>query len=212
MFTSVLSDPGLVYFVLVLGLWAAVMAVYVPGTGAMEIVALGLVGGALLLFSNLPVNWLGVLLVIIGLLSFHLTPLFLPRVARVAVVGLLVQALGAFLLFNTMPVAWWLILFTVGVAWVYHHFALMPLLKRSKQQSAVINDDGQLMGATGRVSKASHPVGKLHIGNVNVRGEEWTAACAYPLEAGDEVIVRGREGLQLMVEGVKHRNPTPEQL
>jgi membrane-bound serine protease (ClpP class) len=210
-FTSVLSDPGLVYFVLVFGLWAAVMAVYVPGTGALEIAALILVGGALVLFTNLPVNWLGVLLVIVGLLSFHLTPLAYPRAGRIAEVGLLVQALGAFLLFNTMPVAWWLILLTVGVAWVYHRYALMPLLKRMRQQSAVIDDNEQLVGAAGRVVKASQPVGKVHIGSVNVRGEHWTASSEHPLEVGDEVIVQDREGLQLLVEGVKHKHQTPEQ-
>lgn len=211
MFTSFLADPGIVYFILVFGLWTAVMAVYVPGTGALETIALVLVGGALVLFAGLPTNWLGVLIIIVGLLSFHLIPLLYPRAGLLAEVGLLVQALGALILFNGSPGSWWLILITVGVAWVYHRYALYPLLKRMKQQAAVIDDDSQLAGTVGRVVKASKKVGNAYIGSVNVRGEQWTASSTKPLNTGDEIVVIDREGLQLIVEGLKHKHTSTEE-
>jgi membrane-bound ClpP family serine protease len=38
-----------------------------------------------------------------------------------------------------------------------------------------------------------------------VQGETWTARSSQPLDRDDEVVVLAREGLVLVVEGVKHK-------
>ena len=56
-----LLDPNVVYLMLLLGLWASALAIYIPGTGLWEVIALAILAGALYLLSTLPTNWLAVL-------------------------------------------------------------------------------------------------------------------------------------------------------
>jgi membrane-bound ClpP family serine protease len=46
---------------------------------------------------------------------------------------------------------------------------------------------------------------------VNVRGEQWTALADHPLRTGDEIVVLERDGLQLQVEGVKHKQKSKKE-
>ena len=87
-------DINVVYLILVFGLWAAVTAAYIPGTGAPEALALIAVGGGILLLGSLPTNWPGVIVLFIGVLSFLLIPFLNNRWARLAEGGLILQVIG----------------------------------------------------------------------------------------------------------------------
>jgi membrane-bound serine protease (ClpP class) len=52
-----------------------------------------------------------------------------------------------------------------------------------------------LIGARATVVAACHPEGQ-----VRLRGELWRARCTTGADAGDEVVVRSRDGLTLLVE------------
>ena len=58
-----------------------------------------------------------------------------------------------------------------------------------------------LTGARAVVVAACHPEGQVRIG-----GELWSARCAAGAARGDEVVVRGRDGLTLVVEPVSGRD------
>ncbi|MBL8118048.1 MAG: hypothetical protein JNJ78_11015 [Anaerolineae bacterium] len=205
-------DPNVVYLVLVLGLWLTVTAAYIPGTGILEGAALaGLIGGVAVL-ANMPTNWAGAILLIIGVLVFLLIPFLGSRLGRIAEAGLILQVIGAGTLFHGIQVSWLLIAVTVLLSILYHRLVLRPVLERALAQNAVRDDNGQLIGAMGRVSKASERVGTQHIGTVNVDGEPWTAISNYPLRIGEEVVVLERNGLQLMVEGIKHKQTLRENM
>ncbi|GIL13294.1 MAG: hypothetical protein DWB42_14320 [Chloroflexi bacterium] len=204
------TEPNIVYLILVFGLWSAVTAAYVPGTGVLELLALGALAVEILILQAMPVNWLALLALVVGVLSFLVIPFVNQRWARVAEGGLILQAIGGFFLFDGPQVSWLLIALTILVSVLYHRFALLPLLARTRQQNAVIDDDGHLLGAPGRVSKAFEPVGKIYIGTVNVNGEQWTASSEKPLDAGDAIVVIERDGLQLTVEGLKHKHSVEE--
>jgi membrane-bound ClpP family serine protease len=171
----------------------------------LELVALGALIGVLLLLSGLPTNWLAVLVLVLGVLGFLTVPFVSPRWARVAEIGLVLQALGGFFLFNGLQVSVLLIAVTIGLSLLYHRFGLLPLLRRARQQAAVVGDDDQLIGASGRVVKAFDAFGKQYIGTITVGGEQWTATSAKPLQPGDAVLVVERDGLQLAVEGLKYK-------
>lgn len=205
-----ITEPNLVYLILVVGLWIAVTAAYVPGTGVLELAALGALVLIILILQAMPVNWFAVLLLVIGVLSFLLIPFLNQRWARVAELGLVPQIAGGLFLFDGMQVSWLLIAVTVGISLVYHRFALMPLLAKARHQGAVIDDNGQLVGAPGRVVRAFERSGRNYIGTVNVNGEQWTAASIKPLDSGDEIVVVERDGLQLAVEGIKHKHSLEE--
>jgi membrane-bound ClpP family serine protease len=81
----------------------------------------------------------------------------------------------------------------------YHRYALLPILEKARIQP-LMDDDGSLAGAHGRVVRALNPTG-----TVQVRGELWTATSEHPLEAGDEVVVIERDGLNIYVEGIKRK-------
>lgn len=206
-----MTDPNVVYLVLVIGLWVAVTATYVPGTGVIEGLAVVALIIALIVMASLPTNWWAVLILVLGVLSFLLVPFLSPRSAILAQGGLILQAVGGAFLFNGLSVSWLLIALTIGIALLYHNFALLPLLRRLRQQKAVIDDNGQLLGAFGRVVTAFSPSGVSHVGTVHVRGEQWTAYSDKPLLAGDAVVVLERDGLQLFVEGVKHKQAPKEE-
>jgi membrane-bound serine protease (ClpP class) len=198
-------DVNVVYLILIFGLWAAVTAAYIPGTGAPETLALIGVGGGILLLTTLPTNWPGVIILFIGVLSFLLIPFLNNRWARLAEGGLILQVVGTLTMFNGWQVSWLLIIVTIGLSLLYHHGVLLPFLEKSRKQVAVIDDTKNVIGSVGRVVRPSEKLGAAYMATVNVRGEQWTAVADHPLRTGDEIVVIERDGLQLQVEGVKHK-------
>lgn len=206
-------DPNVVYLLLLFGLWAGVTAAYIPGTGVIELIAGGAIIAALAVMTAMPTNWWAVLLLVLGVLSFLLVPFLNTRLAILAQGGLILQALGGAFLFHGLSVSWLLIVITISIALLYHNFALLPVLHKMREQKAVIDDNGQLVGAFGRASSPFTPMGASYQGSVHVRGEQWTAFSEKPLLVGDEVIVLERDGLQLFVEGLKHKQaPLKEEI
>jgi membrane-bound serine protease (ClpP class) len=203
-------DPNVVYFVLVCGLWLAVTSAYIPGTGIVEFISLVVTGAAIFMLAQLPTNWAGVLLLIIGVLSFLMVPLLNHRIARFAEAGLVLQLIGALILFHGLSLNLLLIGVTIGLSLAYHRLMLLPVLDKARRHTAVIDDNGQLVGATGYVAKAGEKQGSRYIGAIQVRGEQWSAWSDVPLKMGDEVMVISRDGLQLRVENAKRKVTSKE--
>lgn len=192
-------DPDLMYLILLLGLWSGVTAAYVPGTGIAELFSAAVSLGAIVLLTALPTNWLAVLLLVVGVSGFLIMPFIHRRFELLAVGGLLLQALGSLFLFNGMSVSVPLIAATIAISLLYHRFVLLPTLNR-RLPDAMADEDDLLLGSTGRVVRPLDPVGTVQAG-----GELWTARADHPLESGEEVVVLRRDGLMLIVEGIKHK-------
>lgn len=199
MLAWVLQDPNIIYLTLLFGLWLAAIAIYLPGSGILEILALGFLAFEVLILTRVPTNWGALLVLVVGVLGFLTMPLILPKLERYALGGLVLQTIGSLFLFNGQPVSWAIIAITIGVSFAYHRYLLMPIL-RSHRNHAAPTEDELLIGARGRVIKPLDP-----IGTVLVRGEQWTAYSDKPLPANEEIVVLERDGLQLYVEGVKHK-------
>jgi membrane-bound ClpP family serine protease len=140
-----------------------------------------------------------VIVLVIGVLGFLTMPLLLPKAARYALGGLLLQTIGGVTLFYGQSASIVVIALTVAVSFAYHRYLLMPILRRHREL-ALPSEDDALLGARGRVVKALDP-----IGTVLVRSEQWTARSDRHLQPGEEIVVLERDGLQLYVEGVKHK-------
>ncbi|MEP7292464.1 MAG: NfeD family protein [Chloroflexota bacterium] len=197
-------DPNLIYLILVAGLWLSVIAIHMPGTGAVEILAaIGMIG-ALVGLANLPTNWWALIVLVVGVLGFLVMPFLGRRFVALAVGGLILQAAGSLTLFNGVAVAPPLIAVTIGVSLIYYRFALLRILDYREAAPAML-DDEPLVGVEGYVQKALDPVGTVY-----VRGESWTARSDEPLAAGTEVAVVDQEGLTLFVEAVKHKRHQTE--
>jgi membrane-bound serine protease (ClpP class) len=202
----VLADPNVVYLILLVGLWASALAVYVPGTGFWEAIALSVLAAALFMLISMPTNWLAVLALVVGTLDFLMVPLYRQRLTLLALIGLIFQAVGGVLLFQGPSVSWLTIAISIGISFVFYQYVLLPA--QEARSSQPVQDDEQLLpGSIGRVVKALDPVG-----TVNVRGELWTAYSDRPVQADDEVLVVRKEGLRLFVEKAKPKRKSEEPL
>jgi membrane-bound serine protease (ClpP class) len=196
---SFLADPNILYLILLTGLWLGITATYMPGTGLLEVVSVGLTLLGIWLLSSLAVNWWALGILIIGVVGFLVMPFIHRRYLLLAVGGLILQIIGSLFLLPQTPVSPIVIAATIALALIYHYFALRPALERSRALP-VTDDDDSLAGARGRAITPLTPTG-----SVRVRGESWSARSDQPLEAGDEIIVLERDGLLLHVEGLKHK-------
>jgi membrane-bound serine protease (ClpP class) len=194
-----LTDPNLIYIALVLGLWVGVTAVYLPGSFIPELIAVALLGMTVYALTLVSTNWVAVIILLVGVLLFIVMPFVKRQLALLAMGGLVMQAIGAFFLFDTMSVSPVLILLTVGISLLYHQYLLLPVLEKVKSQP-VFSPENILIGAHGRVVSAINPVG-----TVNVQGELWTAQSDELLTPGTEIVVVDRDGLQIYVEPVKSK-------
>jgi membrane-bound serine protease (ClpP class) len=196
---NLLSDPNLVYLVLLFGLWLGVTAAYMPGTGLLELISIGATALGVVSAAQLGVNWVALVLLILGVTGFLVMPFIHQRYILLAVVGLVLQVVGSLFLLTNSPISPVLIAVTIAIALIYHYFALMPALKRSRA-TPVTDDDEGLIGAVGMTTTRIAPTG-----SVRVNGETWSARSDRELDAGDEVVVLERRGLLLYVEGMKHK-------
>lgn len=198
---ALVFDPNFAYVVLVFGLWLAVTAVYMPGTGFFELIAIAMLAGALYILLMLPTNWLAMLLMITGILGFILMPFFGLKFAPVAISGLALQGAGSFFLFNGISVSPMVIAFTLALSLAYHQFVLTPTLRRLQTvNEQPIEREDRMIGLRGRVTRALDP-----IGTVQVDSELWTATSHESLTEGTPIVVVGREGLSLLVEPLKRK-------
>lgn len=190
-------DPNIIYLLLVFGLWTSVTAIYIMGTGVLEVMALVALVASVAALTQMPTNWLAVMILVIGVSAFIVTPFIKRQLAGLAVGGLILQGLGAFFLFKGLTVSPLIIAMTLIIPYVYHQYALLPMLKSVSQRPVVEREDS-LIGMQGRVIKLLDP-----IGTVTVDNELWTASSSEPLEPGELVIVVERKGLELRVEPFK---------
>lgn len=203
-----LADPNILYLILLVGLWTGVTATYVPGTGVIEIISIGLTLFAAWMLASIGVNWWALGLLILGTVGFLVMPFVHRRYLILAGVGLILQIVGSLFLLPNNPVSPVVIAATTVIALLFHQFALRPALLRTR--ALPVNDeDSTLIGARGRVISPLAPVGA-----VQLRGETWTARSDRPVERDEEVVVIERDGLMLHVESVKRKNesPSPEEL
>lgn len=192
-------DPNVVYLALIVGLWLGVTATYMPGTGLLEVLAGATLIGAVFMLGNMPTNWGAVIILVLGVLSFIVMPFLKRQFVPLAVGGLVLQAVGGLFMFHGVVVSPLIVLLSVVLPLGYYRYALLPILDRM-QAHPVMDDDDSLIGARGRVVQPLNPTG-----TVRVRGETWTATSDHPLEAGDEVVVVERDGLNIYVEGIKRK-------
>ena len=113
---QLLSDPNIVYLLLVAGLLCTVLAFTTPGTGLPEAGAFIFLALALFGLWRLPTNWLGVGLILVSLIAFIAEAKWATHGAF-TVGGVVSLTLGSLALFGiayeSLRVSIWLIALTV---------------------------------------------------------------------------------------------------
>ena len=199
---SVLADPNVAYLLFILGIIGVVGELHHPGTllpGIVGAVALVL---ALLGFSALGVNWIGVALVVVAA-GLFVAEAHTPGVGLFALGGLLAFVVGSLLLFlpllGAVPTAsgryvspWLIALGTLAVS--SYVLVVVRAVLRTRHLPTRSGREA-LLGQEGVATSDLTLRGTVRVG-----GEDWSAiADRGPIAAGEAVEVLAVEGITLRV-------------
>ena len=195
-FLSPLVEPSIVMLLLMIGIFAIYVELSHPGMILPAVVGVL----ALLLFALasrvLPINVVGLLLVVLGLVLFILE-IKVVSYGMLALGGTGCLVAGLLMLFPrdvpALRVSPALVLPLAGTMAAL--MGLVVMLVGRAQTAPVVTGAEGMLGETGRAVSALAPSGQIF-----VHGETWEARSAAPIAAGETVRVRGVEGLVLLVE------------
>ncbi len=196
---DILVNPNVVYLLLAIGFFLAILALFSPGTGLLEAGAvIVLLGAGWGVFNNASsINLWALIVLGIGVFPFLLA-LRRSRAVIFLVIAIVAFEVGSVYLF--VPHIWWkpqvnpiLAGFTIVSTSLFLWFAGLKALEAERRPPT--HDLRKLIGQVGEAKTAIHAEGA-----VQVAGEEWSAWSDDPIPAGVPVKVIRREGLVLKVE------------
>ena len=194
---SSIADPNIGFILLVLGALGIYVEFSSPG-----LIFAGVAGAILFLLglsslTILPVNWVGVALLLLSVTLFVLEAKFTSH-GVLGIGGTISMVLGAMLLINGPPEV--RIHFTTAVAVAVPFAAitmfLVSIVIQARRNKVLTGADG-MIGEEGLTRTGLEPEGQ-----VLVRGEIWDAVASANIPAGARVRVKGMAGLKLLVEPV----------
>lgn len=190
-----LLDPNVAYVMLVGGFLLAILALFSPGTGLLELGALFMLALAGYGIVNLPINAWALVILVVGVLPFILA---LRRSRRwwwliPALVALVVGSIFLFATSDGNPAVnpWLAGLVSVLVV------PFVWLIGR-KSLEALSIPAASLNTLVGMIGEARTEI--FNEGSVYVNGEDWSARSKVRIPAGAKVRVLRRDGLVLEVE------------
>lgn len=196
------SNPNLTYMLLMLGFYGLYFELSNPGS-----IFPGTVGAISLILAfysmqTLPVNYAGLLLIVIALILFILEIKIVSH-GLLSIGGIISMAIGSLMLFKQpedfmsplLEVSYTLIFAFTLITALFFIFIIGFALKARAQKVTTGLED--LIGETGeaRTNIAT-------AGHVLIRGELWSANCDIPLTKGDRVQVMEVDGLTVKVKKI----------
>lgn len=198
---SIISNPTVAYLLLIIGFYGLFFEITHPGAifpGIAGAICLIL---ALYAFQTLPVNYAGVLLILLAMILFFLEVKVTSHGA-LGLGGAISLVIGSLLLFSRdvpyLRISLWAI---AGVTLVTIAFFLLVIAKviQVHKRKPVSGKEG-IIGEKGIARTNIDEKG----GSVYVHGEIWQAVSDEKIKRGEEIIVVGAlEGLKLKVKKVK---------
>jgi membrane-bound serine protease (ClpP class) len=195
---SAVAHPQVAYLLLTLGVLGMTVEFWNPGA-----IFPGVAGGICLLLAFfalhvLPVNYAGVLLMLLGVVLLILE-IKVTSFGVLAVGGVVALFFGSLMLIDSplpeLQIGLGLITaVTLTVAGLL--LFLVSLGVKAQQQQPVTGAEGMI----GETARAITSIDAGGVGKVQTQGEIWTATAAAPVAAGDTVRVTEIKGLLLTVE------------
>ena len=194
-----LSDPNIAFLLFVMGLLGLYVEFNNPG-----LILPGVAGGislvlAMVAAQRLPVNYAGVLLIVLAVAFFVLEAMFASH-GILAVGGTVAMVLGALMLIEAPPIPELRVRLEVALAVAIPFAVIAVFLVRSVIASLrwrVSTGREDLVGAAGEVRQEIIEGKK---GMVMISGELWRAVSAQSIPIGSQIRVVGMDGLLLRVE------------
>jgi len=197
-FLATLSNPNIAYILMMIGLAGLYFELSNPGA-----VFPGVIGGICLIlaffaFRTLPVNYAGILLILLGIFLF-IAEIKIASYGLLSVGGIVSLALGSIMLFDSplpfLRASLTVIIPTVLVAAGFFIFAVTMTVKAHRAKPATGKEG--LLGEVGKATTRIAPEGKVF-----VHGELWNAYADGIIEEGQKVRVVKAEGLWVKVERI----------
>jgi membrane-bound serine protease (ClpP class) len=194
---SAIAHPNIAYLLLSLGMLGLTIELWTPGA-----VLPGVVGGVSLLLaffalSLLPVNYAGLLLILLGLMLFALE-IKVTSYGLLTAGGLISLVFGSMILMDSPAPEFQLslrLVLPVAVAFATIAVMLVRLGVAAQRRPAVTG----IAGMIGEAGHAVTAVGPAQPGRVAVHGEIWEATAAQPIAEGARVRIIAIDGLRVTV-------------
>jgi membrane-bound serine protease (ClpP class) len=196
---GVITDPNVAYILMIVGIYGIIFEFYNPGMivpGTVGAISLLL---ALYAFNILPINYVGLALILLGT-ALMVTEAFVPAFGALGIGGIAAFVIGSVMLMDAdvpgfqvyMP----LIVAIAAVSAGIFLFAVVMMMR--SRERAVVSGPEEMIGLNGEVVSWSG-----HAGRVRTHGEIWQARAAAVLAPGSRVRVAARDGLVLEVKPEK---------
>jgi len=190
-----ISNPNIAYILMMIGLVGLYFELSNPG-----LILPGILGGislilALYAMQTLPINYAGLLLILLGGILF-IAELNTLTFGLLSAGGVIAISLGSLMLIDTDDPAMQIsrsVLYPTLVTTVLIALGTLYLATKSARLKAVTGAEG-MIGATGIAKETLDPEG-----NVYVHGELWAAVCDGTIAEGESVVVEKVDGLKVRV-------------
>lgn len=195
---AVITNPSVALILMMIGIYGLILEFSNPGIGAG-----GVLGGICLILALyslqlLPVNYAGVALILLGI-AFMVAEAFLPSFGVLGIGGVAAFVAGAVILIDTevpgfgIPLS---LIVPLGMVSALLVFGIVAMALKARRQR-LVGGDSELIGSLAQITSVS--VQDSHSGWLHLQGENWQVHSASPLQAGQQVRVIARHGLQLEV-------------
>ncbi len=201
---SALSDPNVAYILMLLGFYGIFFEIISPGailpgvTGAISLIT------AFYAFQMLPVNYAGVLLILLAIVMFILDVKVASHGA-LTVGGIISMVIGSMMLFEgggpLLQLSFAVVIPAVAATVLFFYFTV-----RLAVQARLRKPVTGIEGLKGEVGLASTEIDGQ--GMARVHGELWSAWSDEPIKAGERIEVVSIEGLKLKVKKAQENKNT----
>ncbi|MDX2478899.1 MAG: nodulation protein NfeD [Desulfuromusa sp.] len=197
---NALSNPNIAYLLMMLGIIGIFFEISQPGVvlpGAIGAIAILL---ALFAFSSLPVNYIGVLLILLAIVLFILEVNVISY-GMLALGGIISMAFGSLILIDSsepyLQISRAVIAATVTVSAGFILLATGMVI-RTQRKPVTSGQEGMV----GKIGAAIEPINGE--GRVFVHGESWQACSDKPIATGEKIeIIQVMDGLNLKVKAIE---------
>ncbi|TLM64775.1 MAG: nodulation protein NfeD [Deltaproteobacteria bacterium] len=201
---NAVSDPTIAYLLLMLGIIGIFFEISQPGVILPGVVGVLAILLALFAFQALPVNYVGVLLILLGLVLFILE-IKVTSYGMLSIGGVIALTLGSLMLIDSadpvLRISLAVIVATVASCTGFILFCLW-FVTRSQRRAVVSGREG-MVGERGRAISMVHADGRVF-----VHGEYWDAWADEPVAQGADVeVVAVGEPMRLKVRKTPEENP-----
>jgi len=194
-FLSVITDPNVAYILMLIGVYGLFLEFYNPGgiiPGVVGAIALLI---ALYAFQVLPVNYVGLALIGLGILLMVMEA-FVPSTGILGIGGVIAFVIGSVILMDTESEAFRIalpLIIAVAAFSVFLLVIIVGMLIRSRRVALVSGDSAML----GEMAEAMEDFSEK--GLVRVHGELWQAVTERAVKKGQLLPIKAIKGLELLL-------------